>query len=677
MIENEDKIRDQIEQWVSEIGLDAIDEVASAIAETNYIFDEEYCEDVELTKVDDTQYEFVCHVTMTGEPRKEDVVFCGDKINVVIEGYINFNEESDEWEIDDDPSISAEVEDWRGEDFEDGRPRNGKLTRVSIQNFKGIGSKVDVDLKPVTLLFGPNSAGKSSILHAIHCAHTILVTGNADVEKTLLGGDIDLGGFANFVHDRDIDKPVTFFFEFEPGADDLFDFLEGPFEFSERPAPIASVQIQNIGVLLNMEWSPYKNSPIVSRFHVTINGKSVAELGASKDGAKTWLTVVNEDHPLLQHDPEYKADGRFETMEIPIPLPNGMALPGADIANLPKLMGINVPKQLSLFEHSSFGGGSGSGAGDGYEFGNGSGYGSGAGDGSGAGWGFGTDDQEVLIRIGILMSLARPCLERVLERFRYVGPIRQAPPRNYIPPKHDKEDRWASGLGAWDAMAKNESLCARVNLWLNTPEKLDTGYRIDWVKFKELDESTFNRMRTASANFELDEMFNQLTAALPESGRLVISEEKKDLQLAPGDLGEGIAQVVPVITAALSESMTTASGRNALVQMVAIEQPELHIHPRMQVILGDLFLSQASERQFLIETHSEHLMLRLLRRIRETHEKELPAGIPKVTVDTISVLYVEQNDGGVQIRPLRFDDDGDFIDTWPGGFFDERFEEQY
>ena len=62
--------------------------------------------------------------------------------------------------------------------------------------------------------------------------------------------------------------------------------------------------------------------------------------------------------------------------------------------------------------------------------------------------------------------------------------------------------------------------------------------------------------------------------------------------------------------------------------ILLIEQPELHVHPAIQVGLGDLFIRRDSDarelvgagKTLLIETHSEHIMLRLLRRIRETTE---------------------------------------------------------
>lgn len=75
-----------------------------------------------------------------------------------------------------------------------------RLTRIEIENFKGIGSRQKIDLRPITLLFGPNSAGKSTILQALHYLREILERGNVDPDRTIAGGLIDLGGFATLVH---------------------------------------------------------------------------------------------------------------------------------------------------------------------------------------------------------------------------------------------------------------------------------------------------------------------------------------------------------------------------------------------------------------------------------------------------------------------------------------------
>ncbi|MBK8578097.1 MAG: AAA family ATPase, partial [Candidatus Accumulibacter sp.] len=130
-------------------------------------------------------------------------------------------------------------------------------------------------------------------------------------------------------------------------------------------------------------------------------------------------------------------------------------------------------------------------------------------------------------------------------------------------------------------------------------------------------------------------------------------------RLDPSDVGVGISQVLPIVVGAV------APGGSVL----AIEQPELHIHPAMQVALGDLFIEGATKRgmSFLIETHSEHLILRLMRRIREG----------SISPTQIGVVFVEPVQGGRRFVELGIDEEGDFIDEWPGGFFEESFREKF
>jgi predicted ATPase len=156
---------------------------------------------------------------------------------------------------------------------------------------------------------------------------------------------------------------------------------------------------------------------------------------------------------------------------------------------------------------------------------------------------------------------------------------------------------------------------------------------------------------------------------IPIKSRVAIREEKTGIELMPQDVGVGISQTLPVIIGAL----------HIKKGMFAIEQPELHIHPALQVALGDLFISRSRESQicFLLETHSEHLMLRFLRRIRETDEDNLPPGKDSLKPDQLAVYYVEQGETGVSVFPIRINEDGEFTDRWPKGFFSERAEELF
>ena len=111
--------------------------------------------------------------------------------------------------------------------------------------------------------------------------------------------------------------------------------------------------------------------------------------------------------------------------------------------------------------------------------------------------------------------------------------------------------------------------------------------------------------------------------------------------------------------------------------MVAIEQPELHIHPALQVQLGDLFIEQSKGRKkfFLIETHSEHLLLRILRRIRETAEELAPDEV-KLSRN-VAIYYVESENGSTVVNRIGLNESGRFTDRWPRGFFEEREKEYF
>ncbi len=109
-------------------------------------------------------------------------------------------------------------------------PRPAKsplITAVAIENFKGIGGRITIELRPVTLLFGRNSAGKSTVLHALCYAHEILSHGDIDAHKTGLGGDqIDLGGFRRFVHGHDLSRAVYLRFDLNLRHRRLPEFLD-------------------------------------------------------------------------------------------------------------------------------------------------------------------------------------------------------------------------------------------------------------------------------------------------------------------------------------------------------------------------------------------------------------------------------------------------------------------
>ena len=95
--------------------------------------------------------------------------------------------------------------------------------------------------------------------------------------------------------------------------------------------------------------------------------------------------------------------------------------------------------------------------------------------------------------------------------------------------------------------------------------------------------------------------------------------------------------------------------------------------------MGDIFIQAIAKENppiFLLETHSEHLLLRLLRRIRNTH-KGTAAESTRLAHTDIAVHWIGTYEGRTEIYRLGLDEDGSFNTPWPEGFFDERGEELF
>jgi len=118
-------------------------------------------------------------------------------------------------------------------------------------------------------------------------------------------------------------------------------------------------------------------------------------------------------------------------------------------------------------------------------------------------------------------------------------------------------------------------------------------------------------------------------------------------------VGVGVSQVLPVLVLCL----ITKPGK-----LVVIEQPELHLHPAMQLKLADFLLACVKTgRQIIVETHSEHIVNRLRLRSMES---------PDENSKLIRLLFAEQEEGNTVYRSSDVNDLGGLDEDWPEGFLD-------
>ncbi|MDC3284689.1 DUF3696 domain-containing protein [Opitutales bacterium] len=95
-------------------------------------------------------------------------------------------------------------------------------SQFGLQNFKAFGQYSQLlDIKPITLIYGKNSSGKSSIFHSLLYLHELARSGlTKDVFRTNLGEEfVDLGGFGNYVHGKSLERNITFSYEFSNNDD--------------------------------------------------------------------------------------------------------------------------------------------------------------------------------------------------------------------------------------------------------------------------------------------------------------------------------------------------------------------------------------------------------------------------------------------------------------------------
>jgi predicted ATPase len=214
----------------------------------------------------------------------------------------------------------------------------------------------------------------------------------------------------------------------------------------------------------------------------------------------------------------------------------------------------------------------------------------------------------------------------------------------------------------------------------------------------------------ALASLELPyklKLANKETSSQLLHKEITLLDTNKNAEVSILDVGYGVSQVLPIIFKVFS-----VSGK-----VILIEQPELHIHPRLQANLADIFAMSAYflDNIFMLETHSENLMLRYQRRLKELHSQKLDITLLKKVKDSFSGrIRVQNNNPGwlgellkkrdfylslyaaleeenskiipiavtmnkkrkiSEIKIINLNVDGEFTEDWPDGFFDERFVE--
>jgi hypothetical protein len=598
------------------------------------------------------------------------------------------------------------------------RPSRG-LLGWSVANFKAFGREPQsIPLAPITLVFGPNSAGKSSALHSLLFAHEAVTSGELDIhEPRLAEGAIDLGGFSQFTFCQRTDEhPVSLEYTLSPVAlNKLFERTLGQ-ESSVQAATLTLGLV--LAIVSDAAADSAAGQPALIRLDLMVDGRPFCQVGRDRDGALTFRTLDLE-HPffagvrrsyaeLLRPDTARPALADERVLELcnnvfprTVLCFDGQGLlPDSALLGPPGEYGVELPPEpltdpdgltdaehLADFEAEE------------------------------------AEEQELRSplfspgdpdyeAIGVLMPRFAHLLGEVIDSageslresfagLTYLGPLRSFPDRDFTL-THNRDAHWHSGGGfAWDVLARDDTVRAKVNAWfasdfLKTPYQfVVTGLVSEEIVSSAIEseladivheKSDEHDMKRASRDdhdlegfafpydaWDSDELGKRISSKALDRAKasrrteLRLIDKRTGARVSHRDVGVGLSQILPILVRAFSERE----------KLHLIEQPEIHVHPALQAELGDVFIQSAlgeAQNRFLIETHSEHLILRILRRVRQTTAEDtdyLKNG-PRVTPEDVAVIYAEPTKNGTKLHRLRVSPDGDFADRWPHGFFTER-----
>ncbi len=417
---------------------------------------------------------------------------------------------------------------------------------LSLRNFRCWRGLEHLNLRPITILFGTNSSGKTALLHSLLMLKQTSESNDRGL-SLVYDGYAELGSFRDVVHGHD--ESVTL-------GVDLHWASGTPFAPRDTMKPVADAWVR-----YEASWRDDDGVKLEGLRYRTNAGFVSVAMSRGDDG---YASVAEAGAQEATRRP-----GR------PWPLPG----PESCYA-LPKQVARDWPG-LDLLEFN-------------HQF------------------------------------------ELLMNRIHYLGPLRNYPRREYLWTGEAPTTLARDGAGTVEALLADA--------------RNGRGDGIDSAKpsLVQAASSWLNRFGLAGS-FEV--------VPIGERGRYyevrLVTPDGKAKTLLP-DVGFGVSQVLPVIV----QLHFVPEG-----SIVLLEQPEIHLHPGAAANLADLLLDVAERRnlQLIIESHSEHLLTRLQRRIAEGEH-------PFATPEKVALYFCRLHEGAAEARTVELNEMGEIV-NWPDGFF--------
>lgn len=423
------------------------------------------------------------------------------------------------------------------------------IKKLQIKNFKCLKDTGKLKISPLTLLVGPNSSGKSSLIYALLILKQTV--DSRDVLNPLLinSNYIKLGTYKDLIYGHKIRKNLCVFIEFEHHQRSLTEEL---FPIGEKMTINTKFMYNEYSKEIELQETSMSTIPPFHEFSIIRHRRNIYE-------------IKSVDYKNGRPDEKSQKSSKV--------------------------------RPFKFYGYRSI-----------------------------------TPQTKKIIKDFFGFAVFPNLIENLFTRLFYIGPLRAWPERFYIAGGEAPQDVGLRGERSVDVLVssgrsgvkKHKKLLENVNKWIR---KFNMGLE---VKLKQIGKVDYYQ--------------------------LIILDPYMKIEVNLPDVGFGVSQLLPVIV----EGYYAPSGA-----ILLIEQPEIHLHPMAQCCLGDLLIEIAKQKKtVIVETHSEHIISRVRRRIAEG----------KINRNDVSIYYFEPGPEGSIVQELKINNLGQF-ENWPLGFFEEDFEE--